>query len=311
MGQEVLFDVFCDKYTTAYVGQAYSKEKIDALTIEQVQESLNFFKMEYHDKIGKLITTTPDTVFNKMLDYIPILPNDAVKWTFCLPSIYYNSLSAKLRKQMAVTKYILPQPSLLTTKEEQLHSMSICRAWAVEAQSQLKLVEESVQSLITKEITGLRASGNLLQPTQQPQQHQQQQVSFYQQPPPAVGINTYNNMSRAEDTIRREETKKKRAMDCPSGFVQGFVTTNGLQYPCHPADGSKHSQFSLDFRGCFGCGSEQHSFAECPTKRDTKCYINFHWNLHCHKPDIFFRNRDKRSSPFKAQRQTSSLSHYG
>ena len=34
IGQEVLFDVFCDKYTTAYVGQAYSKEKIDALTIE-------------------------------------------------------------------------------------------------------------------------------------------------------------------------------------------------------------------------------------------------------------------------------------
>ena len=44
MGQEVLFDVFCDRYTTAYVGQAYSREKIDALTIEQVQESLNFSK---------------------------------------------------------------------------------------------------------------------------------------------------------------------------------------------------------------------------------------------------------------------------
>jgi len=101
------------------------------MTIEQVQVSLNYFKMEYHDKMGKLITTTRDTEFNKMLDYLLILPNDAVKWTFCLPSIYYNSLSAKVCNKMAVDKYILPQPSLLATEEDQLQSMTVCRAWAV------------------------------------------------------------------------------------------------------------------------------------------------------------------------------------
>ena len=85
--------------------------------------------------------------------------------------------------------------------------MSICRAWAVEAQSQLKLVEDSVQILITKEITGLRASRNYLQPNQQT--HQQREVSFQLQPSPAAGIHAFNSMSRAEDTIRREEMKEK------------------------------------------------------------------------------------------------------
>ena len=98
------------------------------MTIEQVQTSLNYFKMEYHDKAGKLITTTPDMVFNKMFDYLPILPNDAVKWTFCLPSVYYNYLSAKGRNQMTIDKYVIPQPSKLVTKEDQLQSMTTCRA---------------------------------------------------------------------------------------------------------------------------------------------------------------------------------------
>ena len=125
--------------------------------------------MEYHDKTGTLITTTPDTVFNKMLDYLPILPDDASKETFCLPSVYYNSLSAKVRNQITVDKYIVPQPSLLTTKEDQLQSMTLCRAWAVKALTQIKLVEDSVQHIISKEITGLWASGNLVHPIQQQQ----------------------------------------------------------------------------------------------------------------------------------------------
>ena len=110
--------------------------------------------------------------------------------------------------------------------------------------------------------------------------------------------------------MRHEQYKKKRALDYHIGFVQKFVTSNGLQYPCHPEDVSRHSQFPLDFRRCFGCGSEQHSFSDCLTKRENTCCKNFHWNLHCHKPDIFFRNRKGKANTFKAQRQTSSLSSY-
>ena len=108
--------------------------------------------------------------------------------------------------------------------------------------------------------------------------------------------------------IRQEQYKNKRALDLPSGCVQSFVTADGLQYPCHPEDVSKHSQFPMDFRGCFGCGNEHHGFSDCPTKRDPNCYKKFHWNLHCHKPDIFFRNRQGKSKHFTPKRQSSSLS---
>ena len=49
-GRQILFDVFCHKFTDAYVGQAFCKDKIDTMTIEQVQVSLNYFKIKYNDK---------------------------------------------------------------------------------------------------------------------------------------------------------------------------------------------------------------------------------------------------------------------
>ena len=86
------------------------------MTIEQVQVSLNYFKMEYYNKT----------------------------------SIYYNALSAKVRNEMTIDKCVLLQPSLLLTKEDQLQSMNICRAWVVKALHKIVLVKQSVQSLISK-----------------------------------------------------------------------------------------------------------------------------------------------------------------
>ena len=94
--------------------------------------------------------------------------------------------------------------------------------------------------------------------------------------------------------------------------MQQYVTQNGLQYPCHPGDASKHSQFPLGFRGCFGCGSEHHTFSDCPTKQDKQCYRKFHWNLHCHKPNVFFRNeRNKLDLSQPRQQLQLASSPYG
>ena len=98
----------------------------------------------------------------------------------------------------------------------------------------------------------------------------------------------------------------------PAGFVQRFVTVNGNQYPYHPADESKHSNFPVGFCGCFGCGGD-HSFANCSTKRQPECYSKFHWNLHCHKPEIYFKNEKKRGILKTAAGQPQSItpSPYG
>ena len=101
MCEEILFEVFCDSYALSYVGNEMSTVDIDGITVEQVNKCLSYIKMQYRDKrSSQLITTTPDTVFKKMHEFIPILPEDASKWSFCLPSIYYHALTDQIKSQM-------------------------------------------------------------------------------------------------------------------------------------------------------------------------------------------------------------------
>ena len=101
MSQEILFEVFCDRYNEAYVGDTYSTEDLDFVTVKQVNKSLSCIKIQYKDsRTNKTTTTTPDTVFKKMVEYVPILPNNANKWNFCLPCIYYNSLTEQIKQEM-------------------------------------------------------------------------------------------------------------------------------------------------------------------------------------------------------------------
>ena len=44
---------------------------------------LSFIKTSYCCNCTKdIVTTTPDTVYKKMAEYVPILPEDANKWSF-------------------------------------------------------------------------------------------------------------------------------------------------------------------------------------------------------------------------------------
>ena len=63
MCQEILFEVFCDKYNDAYVGDTYTLEDIESITVDQVHNSLSYIKMQYRDsRTNTTVTTTPDTV---------------------------------------------------------------------------------------------------------------------------------------------------------------------------------------------------------------------------------------------------------
>ena len=51
MGQEIMFKVFCDRYQNAYVGALLSGKDIEAITVEQINKSLSFIKMQYRDNL--------------------------------------------------------------------------------------------------------------------------------------------------------------------------------------------------------------------------------------------------------------------
>ena len=201
MGQEIMFEVFCNRYQKAYVGENLEIKEIESITVEQVAKSLNDIKMQYRDnRLGEVVTTTPNKFYKKMTEYIPILTDDANKWTFCLPNVYYTALTADMRAEIQLQGYKTPQPSLLPTKEDQLHSMSNCRTIAVVAVKKVKLYEDKITSLISSTITGMQAAGHHLQPQVAHHPHWDQ-ISNVNPCAHSPQVNTYNPLSWAEDTI--------------------------------------------------------------------------------------------------------------
>ena len=93
--------------------------------------------------------------------------------------------------------------------------MSICRSMAGQAVRKVKQVQTSVVVMISNQIIGIKTAAHHLQIT---------------------SVYSYYPLSRAEDTIKREQDKKRRTSDFPAGFIQNFVTSNGVDFPCHPAD---------------------------------------------------------------------------
>ena len=85
---------------------------------------LSFIKTSYCCNCTKdIVTTTPDTVYKKMAEYVPILPEDTNKWSFCLPSIYYYALTSQIQFELRLQEYTIPQAFMSPTKESQLRSL--------------------------------------------------------------------------------------------------------------------------------------------------------------------------------------------
>jgi hypothetical protein len=102
----------------------------------------------------------------------------------------------------------------------------------------------------------------------------------------------YNNNSRAEQTLSNELYKKRKRENLPSDFQQKFAVRNNKEYPCHPIESSRFSDYPVGFQGCLGCGSVDHQFTTCKNRENVEGRKFFHFQLHCHHPDVFFKNHD-------------------
>ena len=106
MGQEIMFEVFCNKYQKAYVGGKLSVKEIESITVEQVAKSFSYIKIQYRDnRTGEVVATTRDIVYKKVTEYIPILPDNANEWTFCLSYVYYTALTVDVKEEIQLQGY--------------------------------------------------------------------------------------------------------------------------------------------------------------------------------------------------------------
>ena len=63
----------------------------------------------------KTISHTPDTLYQRFIEFSPLLPPNATSWSFSLVPLFYNALNVELQEANRLDGYILPNNSNLTT----------------------------------------------------------------------------------------------------------------------------------------------------------------------------------------------------
>ena len=124
----IQYRVFCYEFCLSYVGSSGDEAQSMALIILECAKNSKFIQMSYREASSRqLITTSPDTVYLKMMTHATLFTDDFRSWPFVMPWVFFNDLMAQLREATQKEGYVLPIPIGLLTKSKQINSMTICR----------------------------------------------------------------------------------------------------------------------------------------------------------------------------------------
>ena len=84
--------IFNSVFRLDYVG---STENLDAHTIEAIGTNLRHLSMVYTVK-GETKSASPDAIYQRYLEELPMLPEDAETWGFNLVNLFWMSLTEQL-----------------------------------------------------------------------------------------------------------------------------------------------------------------------------------------------------------------------
>ena len=94
--------------------------------MSDISLALSTLKLEYRDK-GNLIPLTPDDLYRRYIQYLPLLSFNAMTWSFSLITLFYHALPLDLQDEIIKDGYHLPNLSLLLTKSLQATSLQDLR----------------------------------------------------------------------------------------------------------------------------------------------------------------------------------------
>ena len=115
--------------------------------ITNVEQALSQLKMEFKDR-HRIRFLTPDDLYRRYHDLIPLLPNDTNEWSFHLVVFYLNALPIHLKESVVARGYKLPRFRLLSTKVLQQWELELLREATVSAQRAMKEEKKRIIAMI-------------------------------------------------------------------------------------------------------------------------------------------------------------------
>ena len=76
---------------------------------------------------GKSISLTLDTLYQRFIEFSPLLPPNATSCSFSLVTLFYNALKVELQEAIRINGYILPNNSNLTTLLSKIFTLQVMR----------------------------------------------------------------------------------------------------------------------------------------------------------------------------------------
>jgi len=264
--------IFCSIVQRQYVGASdYDQSQI----ITDVEHALSQLKMEFKDR-HRMRFLTPDDLYRRYQDFIPLLPQDANEWSFHLVVLYLNALPIHLKESVVARGYKLPQFRLLSTKVLQQRELELLREATVAAQRAMEEEKKRIRAMINS-FTPPHNSGNTFHNSSNPSHS-----------PSYSNLMHYGPGSIAEQTLSAHRGNQPQ-VDDPN---KPLVKRGDLFYPQNP-ETKFISKFPVHFRGCLGCGNPDHLFRACSQRGDSNVRHQF-WNeMRAHIPASRKNDRDQ------------------
>ena len=109
-----------------YVGSAVEH---DQCSIEDIGNQLRRFTLSYTYR-GKLRQSTPDLIFSRYLDLLPMLPEANDTWGFNLVNLFWSAMTSTIREAILDKGYALPPYANMRSKTQQKMHLVALRAVA-------------------------------------------------------------------------------------------------------------------------------------------------------------------------------------
>ena len=269
----VVWKIFSDILWLDYVGTDPSVGITPAVTARSLRAIRCIM---WNPVLRKSTFLTPDEVMTQYLELIPLLtPHDPSEWGFHLFTLYFDSLTQEVGEMLEDTRgrYYFAPPNLATimTVNSQMRHLREVRQMASLAHGFLSAQDARFRKINNRSLSGgQHAKGD-------PSTAYVGTGSEPSQPTNATAPAASAFVSPAESTILRYQPAS-------------------TEYPTDPTN-QFTSKYLRGFRGCFGCGSEDHRFGGCPQRQEAAVKSAFHKNYLAHFPDRRKRNDDGSELP--------------
>ena len=80
--------------------------------MSDISKALSSLKPEFQLR-GKHFNLIPDDLFRRYIQYLPLLPSDAMTWSFSLVTLFFNAFPTDLQDDILKEGYNLPTLSFL------------------------------------------------------------------------------------------------------------------------------------------------------------------------------------------------------